>query len=563
LNQLLDICVNRCLGGEWNSDFEVVNVMGDGNVDNSRSSDNPGAPMPHREHDNPILRSMGIKQILPFDQFSNAFLVSHTSRNQQVVHNILGVFFTTAVIWFIRNANSWWKLNRYTTSLQSLLDEESEVNASTAAPKHHKHGNSNGKKLKSQKKSRRRKNHRSFAKNQSPNAHTTHDSASLRETEDETQWSSKSRRPPEDDSDSDDSFHRIYNVHGTRRHHSSNTDPISDQASKGTNSTSSFTTADSCQTHLLSEIYNEGTGTFKHNWNRNSNSSRDLKVSLGYASSTRISSSPQSCKPNTPISKLKDSQNTGCRGNGKWSGLNTANSPVPTAAQREEASRKLREYQMAQLQRLMELRRQREQSGSKSSNSDGGKRMSMRDVVVGTPSVKKILSPPPGMQAQRTKNDCGPKSHHLHVPELLSEPIVKEEDEMDLMLSNILDEDEDNSGNNESINHVRLCDLDRIPEKHHNQNRSVALGDLLLGSLGTDTTNRNKTSPTQVAPNPWQSPTLTVGNIPSNSSVSEQLQQQGEVPHQGNTDANIMLQVSATEFMPSWGDNNAANTRIW
>ena len=482
-DKLLDICTKKCLGDQFTTSEDQDQGI--------------SAPSPLPRESQGILRQMGISQMLSSIQSSQMFLASRYS--QRVVRNILGVLLSTAVIWFLRNASDWWKLNRYSVSLQQLLQEESDdVHTSSNALKQGKHHVSGRK----QKKKRRKRDNRTSAASQDP-----HEGA----LEDMKRWN-----PLADDSDSDDSLDCMYLLRGPRVHSNTVDSSSSDQGSKGTNSTASVTTADSIQTHYT-EVFNGA----------RQESNRSFKMS------------PTPVERNLPQSR--------------------PTYPVPTEAQREEAHQKIKVFQQIQLQKLVEHNRKLK-TGISSMAVTKTEKMSMRDVVAKNlpkdpvPSdAKKKIAPPPGLSIEPSNID--PKlSAGISFENQVT---CSEENDVDLMLSNILDEDDgaidiDKTKHTSHHSEVSKANLD------HDRTKSVALGDLLVLSAFRDS--GNQTSPAIPVSSPWHSP-VRLSSVGSRANVETGVDQRGY----NGVDANIQLQVSAAEFLPSWEQaaNVAASTKIW
>jgi hypothetical protein len=432
--------------------------------------------------------SMGISQIFSSMQSSQKIIMKPYS--PRVRHNVIGIVLSTAFIWLLRNASYWWKLNRYSTTLQQLLREESEANASSTVPKTHTNRPSN---KKHKKKRKKRGDNRSLVH--------SHDAVMPPDQSiaGEERW-----KLGEEDSDSDDSFHHAYLAHGGLRRHANTMDSNSDQASKGTISTASHTTSDS-QSNAVLKI---------------------SKLERKCDSKTESSQKLAQPKPSTLNSY-------GCK----------RTYPVPTETQREEAYQKLRAFQQVKLKKLIEHNRKLKSGDSVVAN----RRLTMKEIVLknipskvnqSTVSKRSIPRPPDhSLEADAMSRASQDPSADADLFQ------VNEENDVDLMVSNILDDDDVNA-----VSHHSGC--------NSNSNligEAVALGDLLIQNSIS-----NVPSPSRPMINPWSN-FCQRGNSNS-TNLETRLNQEGNI----SADANIQLQVSAPEFLPSWGRvKSDASPKIW
>lgn len=417
------------------------------------------------------------------------------ARFLRLSRNLLAVFISSAFFWIFRDARGWWKFNRYSLSLQELLDEERNVMYKiTSATKQPGKQHSSAKKKK--KKWKRR----------DPKV-VSQDGCSVpcltSSTVENGRWPEI-----EEESDSDESLQQMYMMHGGPQGHASNTDSHSDQCSKGTISTSSCTTADSIQT-VDSKM-----------------SKSEAKVNVTNAEDA-LSSKQKRDVSNQPLVPM--------------------NFPVPTAEQREEAAKRLREFQSKQLKKLIEEKRRMRET------SMNTPRMSMRDVLVKNlqkdqdqVSEKVGISPPPGLMIQEID--------HKHVTAVDDDQ--RGDDDFGFMLTDILDEDD----SDDYVQHSYGTSQQPPTVKFDKDvAKSVALGDLLAPGTFRDSIHGNAYS--QSSYDPWNIPINGFGNR-TDSDYAENDVLMGK----DDVDANIQLQVSAREFMPSWGKEGAGSpldSKIW
>jgi hypothetical protein len=406
--------------------------------------------------------------------------------SQRMTRSIVGIILSSAVLWLFRSIIDWWKLKRYSTSLQQLLEEERTVLEPKAVTKKGKHHRTSGKQRK-KKKSRNLDVHSQSTK-------TTHASSRPDAGQGWNDFEDASH------SDSDDSFEHRYMMRESPHRHSNTLELNSDQASKGTISTVSWTTADSVQTHY--------TDTTKHGFKQ-----RVRKA----ISRSKLEHKPHSSRNEFAKKELQ----------------------VPSSAQREEAASELRAYQASQLSKFIAIKKNRQNTSTKTVS-----KLSMRDAVLKNlptePKTDTFLAPPPGFSFEKDIVDLSVKS--------LCSQHETEENDVDLMLSNILDEDE-------GANDVEMLD-ETAPKQFtfSSETQAITLGDLLATSPSRDSCNGTRTM--RSSHNPWHSPSFDVKG--DTTGLDEGL---------GKGDANVQLQVSAREFLPSWGKAQASPARsiakIW
>ncbi len=515
-SELHEICVKRCLGDEWEWDPHSEPTTSLSEKREIRKS-SPYKGSKNNRVPN-FLELIGIGGILSPRIFAriSMFLMQIFTFNstREAFLNVFGVILSGAMICFSRYVYQWWALNRYTTSLQSLLKEEAEKNC--VKGKQGKKSNHSGRK-----KMRQRKKHR-VVRGRGKDTQM----ASSPDTKNETKWRTSS---DDDDSDSDDSLDPFYLLHG-KRHHSNTIDSNSDQASKETMETASCTTIDSGRLQVAGS---QGSSQLDTRGNRKYLQPKSLDMKI-----------PDACD--------------------KAGNTNYVNCTVPTDAQREQSYQALKAFQRAQLLKLIE-----DIKKEKAVRKDKER---VAFPVNGTPSPCKTIEgnislenkdahlPPPGLSTNTTSG--GTKLKKSFTDALLgTQP--KEKSAVDIMLSRLLDDGEDDIDIDaaSSTSENRKTAHNEFKRTHEqNQVRPVALGDLLLGTFGGDAS--NKTFVTQPKSNPWQKNPESFGISGLKDDISSG---QEDLTHSESTDANIQLQVSASEFMPKWGEGTHAseNNRIW
>ncbi len=513
--ELHEICVKRCETDEWewdpNSEPPIpLSEKRDLRKSYKGSSNNTVTK---------FLEVIGINDILSPRMFTriSIFLrqtfTFHSTR--EAFRNIFGVMLSGAIICFSRYIYQWWALNRYTASLQSLLKEEAEKNS--VKGKQGKKSNHSGRK-----KTKQRKKHR-VVRGRGKDTHMM----SSANAKDETKWIPSS--DDDDDSDSDDSLDPFYLLRG-KRHYSNTIDSSSDQASKATMETASCTTIDSVK--------------FQASGSQNL-SQLDTRVNR------------KCLQPKKLDMKSSDAFE-------KSGYINNENCPVPTDAQREQSYQALKAFQRAQLLKLIEdLKKEKVVRKDK-----GRAKLLVNGIPTTSSNSKENFSleskgtrlPPPGLSTNTTSG-CTKMKKSFTDALLGKQP--KEKSAVDMMLSRLLDDGEDDT----EIDAVSSTSENTKPvhnefNRTHEQNQvsPVALGDLLLGTFGVEAS--NKTFVTQPKSNPWQKTPESFGI----SGLKDDIRSgQEDIAHSESTDANIQLQVSASEFMPKWGEGTYAseNNRIW
>lgn len=478
VDEMIDRCTEKCLG-----DQEVVSKNGS-NVDRAER------PLRFKQ----LSRFYKSLEVLPKFTITARFL--HLSRN------FIGVLISSAIIWLFRDARGWWKFNRYSLSLKELLEEERNDVTFIGTTKQQTKNNSNAKK---KKKKWKRRDCRILSQ-----INGSQDGASVPCL---TSCTGENNRWPEieEESDSDASLQEMYMMRGgIQRNAAIGLDSQSDQASKGTVSTSSCTTADSIQT---------------------------LDADTSKPEPKDIVKKTAAVQP-----KVKSHVYTSPAISTKF--------PVPTAEQREEAAKRLREFQSKQLMKLIERKR------ILSQRSLYSPKMSMRDAVIKglqqdqskNADTKAGISPPPGLFVERPiKNNRSEDNGH------------GEDDDFGLKLTDILDEDDGDDLAEGSVQASKPS-ASRVNFDQY-ETKSVALGDLLAPGTFRDSKHSNTQNVSSY--DPWNSPSR--GSCVGNRTDTD-FDHHNVLSGNVEVDANIQLQVSAREFMPSWGkegQTSPTDSKIW
>jgi hypothetical protein len=523
---LLDVCIDRC-------------IRDDG--DDRANTNHEGGLM---------AKKLDLKTTLGINQFfSSIKSIVQTLRStkrmirsqsyQQTFRGMFGFMLSTAVIWFIRNFNDWRKINKYTNSLRSLIEEETrEANMNYNSAKHQ---NTSSKKPGSKKARRKRRDNRNHQKDREITIRTSvHDNTSEA---------------------SEDSFERRYIE---EEYHRKNSE---DQASKEGNTTVSSCTTDGADfeyqmmstdaTIMKLKAANRDTNNMK---SQPSTKKQEDDTSFHYKNPTKGGRKARHLQPKkTNFPKVHSETRVSKQ---KHHGLlGHQNMLVPTAEQREEASRQLREFQQAQIQKIINYKQRQKASANELKGLSSAKQITLRDLAQATTSQPveninsemkvKNIRPPPGLtRVTKDVNDSLEKEESDH------------EADVGYLLSHLLDEEDE-----EPINHVsKEITPDRYSLKSNEQTRSIALGDLLVGAyLGSSSSNIKSLSS-----NPWKDESVggstveTYLSSPSHSATRNVT----SIPSASNdmhcsTDANICLQVSAIAFSPSMKSDTIGEERIW
>ena len=313
----------------------------------------------------------------------------------------------------------------------------------------------------------------------------------------------------EEDSDSEDPVHQMYLMREGRKRRANIADSHSDQASKCTNSTASHTTTDTIQTQSSDVVH-----VFKQQDNQKKESSKLDSV---------------------PVEVKSPSLND--HGHGYRQSY-----PVPTDAQREEAYQKLKAFQQIQLKKIVEHKRRLRAATSTSSSTSPTKKLSMRDVVLmntrkESDSSKNVARVPPGLSVETGKKKQ--MLSNTFAEDSIQNQKFSQENDVDLMLSSILDDDENATDLTKAFSGSHSFEDNTNMMKNV---KSVALGDLLVvGSFGDS---MNQTSPTRPASNPWKNLSPRGDRVFNHASVDAGSSEQVDLC----TDANVQLQGKCLLF---------------
>lgn len=378
----------------------------------------------------------------------HAFLRAHV----ESLRSMFGVFFSMVVVLVIKNVSDWWKLNRYTLSLQELLLEESKTkSSSTLQPGKVKKGKP--------KTSRHGKNGRLRARFQ--NSESTEDDC------------------PDSDDSEDDSIERLYVLNSKNR---SSVTKI--PASKIVRSSVSSTN----QQDPPKEKYLKETCKMER-------------------------------KPEKKKSSIKNSNKNQ---------IKESSNKYFSESELDQFVCKMALYQSRQIMRILKDEILCERAGKLSHLllSDLHKYYQIKDTITATSTNIPIKTPnrsPPGFVQDA---EIMMKSN---APRLGKEML--EETEVNLMLSNILDESDDDADKTWASSTSNSTKPDSFPQSKI-ASRSVAIGDLLLGSLGNDVNSSPKST------NPWNMEMTSTHNV-----------------------SNESLEHSSASQLLLWGDGGS--TKIW
>lgn len=377
----------------------------------------------------------------------HAFLRVHL----ELLRSMFGVFFSMVVVLVIKNVSDWWKLNRYTLSLQELLLEESKKKSSSTLqpgkvkkgkPKTSRHGKNGGLRARFQ------------------NSESTEDDCA-----------------DSDDSD-DDSIERLYLLN-----------------SKNRSSVTKIPASKIVRSSVLSA-------------NRQDPPKGKQKETC------KMERKPEKKKSSIKISNKNQSKES--------------SNKYFSESELDQFVCKMALYQSHQIMRILKDEILCERAGKLSHLllSDLHKYYQMKDTITTTTTTIPIKTPnrsPPGFVQDA---EIMMKSN---APRLGKEML--EETEVNLMLSNILDESDDDADKTWASSTSNSTKPDSFPQSK-TASRSVAIGDLLLGSLGNDVNSSPKST------NPWKMEMTATHNV-SNESLDQR---------------------SASDLL-LWGD--VCSTKIW
>ena len=449
----------------------------------------------------------------------------------KAVWGLLGIMLSTAGVW-LRNLID---RRKQTTCYHSLLEEE-ETNLTKASASSHRNRTNGTKKTGSKKKSRRkRRDNRTIQK--------------------QDQSNSTSRNFDEDSDISDTSFERMF----VDDHYMK---PSEDQGSKEGNTTVSTYTNDGADSDEAIDRVNLPTmnSSTKAKSQKGKNHNRtNLKLE------NRVPSNPNMRRGQNHYTQKLKIQNQSQDSNKAYENRKTYSlqSPVvaPTAEQREEAARKLKAFQQAQIQKMVNLSRRVAHNYEKESivyakvNKVPLTDIHNHEVRDSKIRETKLVPPPPGLSRITQLDD------HKHNNER-----IQVENDTSLLLSHLLDEDDDVKPTDNSNEYT--------PERNNMfpspTVQPVPLGDLLVSTFSPIDVSKN-TSTT----NPWRDESVDCSTVttqvssPSHTSMhntNSLTSMSSDVL--SSKDANFCLQVSAQEFSPSiksnfGGDEVEERTKIW
>lgn len=456
---------------------------------------------------------------------SSTASVMQTWINRQVIKNLFGIIFSSITIWFLRNLNDWRKTSQYTNSLRSLLEEETRE-AETIDPTSKIRLTSSGKKTKKSRKKRR------------DNRIHHHDR--------------KHTTSPASDNESEASEESVDELFPSEELQRKNSE---DQASKEGNTTVSSSTTDGVEIEYRMMTTDETMIKRK----ANDSEMKDSKVRVStktFHNSARIKKSHKD--QNVSNRKELYSKKTGghslsqARSRDFKLSQGDCNILVPTTEQREEAARKLIEFQQAQIQRIINSNKEKKTNHlptNQPNTYSPDNHIVLRDLAQSYGDSRasgnvdnkvKTIPPPPGL------------TDFISTEEINRSKKDDIEDDVDAVyLLSLLDEDDEE----EKVPRQKFFGS---PDRHCNSNepvRSIALGDLLVGTYaGSSSGNLN------ISSNPWAKEesiggsTSTAETFMSSPSHSIRNNTSTTGIQSGNycsNDANFCLQVSAMEFSPS------------
>jgi len=544
--RFLDVCIDRCIGDDRDDRAKALHEGDFHKVANYLDFRNTVGF-------NQILSS--IRSIAQKVQSTRGVIQSRTY--DQTLRSIFGFILSTTILWLARNINDWRKINKYTNSLRSLLEEERReaVHSNGTAGNNAKCRNAATKKSGSKKSRRKRRDANRNCK---------------KDRQSETKLSIGGDN--ESVASEEDSFERRYvHVEEEEECHRKNSE---DQASKEGNTTISSCTTDGVTDRSDFEYQLMSTddtimklkATNQNTWKANNQSSprKELDAQAAMSpqgkdihSTQKVQRSPITINGkyfSKPQSKAPYQQYIGVSGDN--------NIPlVPTAEQREEAARKLREFQQAQIQKIINSKQRQMAHAKKETASPTTKQILLRDVAQmnnpqtdGEPNNYKlnVIPPPPGLARVAVVGDEG----------------YNHEADPGYLLSKLLEGDDDDEEHSSYNNASKETSPERYLPNRHDTTRSIALGDLLAGTYsGTSTCNFNSLSS-----NPWKDESVGGSTAETyiaspahsaNRNTTSLLSTGNDM--QCSTDANICLQVSAVAFSPSMKSDPTpiGDERIW
>ena len=572
----LEVCINRCIGGSTNS-----SEGGNNSAIMDKRTANLNVKTTTLGVTNRFVSSfMSMVHNLKVKSKQQWMSHIHKRRNrEQMLRSLFGVLLSTATVWLVRNVNDWRKANKYTNTLRSLLEEERrEANGNPILhdTKCRTHGST-----KKSKKARRKNRGRHHQKDRKY----------------KTSTGAKTANDNESEASEEDFFERKFLEETILKH-------SDDHTGKECNTTVSTCTTDGAEFEYQM-MSTDATITKHKATNRNLKKNKyqnqtikkrnhgvDSKVSVShheqnhvgtrinirqgqpslFPSTSKYSSSKFQVKARDP--KLKG---------GALGDYSMPMIPIPTAEQREESSRKLREYQQIQIQKLIDSKKRLSAAGTRTPN----KGMMFSAVVKETPTIDLAKANSAQTILPNRNNDANNNQvETIHHPPGLAKMtqikgdgfnnginsinILESNPEADAgYLLSLLDEEEE-----ENESRSKSTSKQTTPDRYHHNNinsneqvRSIALGDLLVGSYSAASASNHVHGNLNYSSNPWtkDESVSTVDTCISSPSHSSYMTRNNNNNNNSNTtslsslsndlncsnDANMCLQVSAVAFSPS------------
>ncbi len=504
----LDVCTERCLGNEGDERTSSYQY-------NREASD-----MATNKIQYEIIWA-GNHLLSPFISIlhgiSSTPSVVQTWIDKQVIKKLFGVIFSSITIWFLRNLNDWRKRSQYTNSLRSLLEEEIREAKIIDPASKIRHTSSGKKTKKSRKKRRDNRSHQHDRK------HTT---------------------SPTSDNESEASEESVDELFPSEELQRKNSE---DQASKEGNTTVSSSTTDGVEFEYRMTATDETMIKRKANdWEMKDSKVRVSAKTFHNSARTKKSHRDQNFSNRKEVHSKKTDGHSLSQARSRDFKLSQGgcNIYVPTEKQREEAARKLIEFQQAQIQKIIDSHKEKKTNHLftiQPNTYSPDKHIVLRDLAPSHGDSRasgnvdnkiKTIPPPPGFIN-------GAKEDEI-------------EDDADAgYLLSLLDEDDDEE-------EVPRQKFRGSPDRYCHSNepvRSIALGDLLAGTYAGSSSGN-----LYISSNPWAKEESIGGStttaetfisspshsIPNNTSTAGM--QNGNYC---SNDANFCLQVSAMEFSPS------------
>jgi hypothetical protein len=534
----LDVCIERCIGN-GGEDRENLGQDGDASVDKIRKKSGIG-PLLGVNH---LLSSL-MSIILFYLVSTKSLLLSQNFQN--MFRSTMGIVLSTAIIWFIRHLNDWRKINKYTNSLRSLLEEEKRE-ASSNNDAHPKIRNSSTKKSKKGRRKRR----------------------DIRVQQKEIKANERVMIEANESEASDDSFEQqtVEEEYKGKSYGSTECNTVTSTSTNDGACAFEYQLMSTNATILKHKATRDVKSSQKKNVYKKCNGT-DFKKTRTRAGKKKFSVEKSKKPTINNRQEIHSKQRSATE-------MGNCNIPmIPTAEQREEAARKLRQFQQAQIQKIIDSKKRHSIASSTGQMTYNTKKVAVQNPsqapLIGTVDAKSVdaktvdaktvelkselIRPPPGL----TKVDHGQE----HMVDQEQELVTKNHDSVqradESYLLSLLDEEEDEPRGKTASSPYRNF------RSHHGHARSIALGDLLAGTYAGSSNAMNYAS------NPWSkdesiggstTTAETVISSPSRTHTynSTSLPGARDETHFSN-DANMRLQVSAVAFLPSETSNE---DRIW